>query len=193
MWLAATVLRDGRVLVVGGTAAAPAMPGSFGTTLASAEIFDPASGTWAATGGLIDGRYMHTATLLRDGRVLVAGVGELAEGRDQVPAEIFEPETGTWSETRPMFGRSQPLATLLGGGRVLVVGGGSSHGILLATAEVFDPATGSWTATASMTEVRHWMTATLLLDGSVLVAGGDDEHGDTTLASAELYYPGGGG
>jgi hypothetical protein len=124
-----------------------------------------AARTWTITGSLVTGRYGHTATLLPNGRVLVAGGrGALAS------AELYNPATGTWSETGVLNnGRANHTATLLLNGKVLVAGGGSL------IAEIYDPAGtpgGTWSTTGSLQTGREFHTATLLDDGSVLVAGG---------------------
>src|SRR5436309_11932652 len=85
----ATLLPDGRVLVVGGEHGRD--------PLASAELYDPATGTWSATGSLNTARDSHTATLLPNGNVLVAG-GEATSG-DLASAELYDPATGTWTAT----------------------------------------------------------------------------------------------
>jgi N-acetylneuraminic acid mutarotase len=184
---AATLLHDGRVLVVGGT---------------SAELYDPGTGTWTATGSMATPRLYHTATLLTDGKVLVAGgygpssgilAGTLAS------AELYDPGTGTWSATGSMgTPRADHTATLLSDGRVLIAAGASAlvwgGDTLLASAELYDPGTGTWTATASMVAPREWYTATLLPDGLVLVAGGEGGASKNEWQpSAELYDPGSGG
>jgi N-acetylneuraminic acid mutarotase len=177
----ATLLLDGKVLVAGGLS-------SFAGDgyLASVERYDPGSGTWTATGDLIEARGWHTATLLSDGRVLVAG--GLSSSTDYAPlasAELYDPGSGTWTATGSMIdAREDSTATLLPDGRVLVVG---SH---LTAAELYDPSSGSWTATGNMVTRRRYPTATLLLDGKVLVAGGNSSSGQ--LAAAELYDPGSG-
>jgi choice-of-anchor C domain-containing protein len=126
----ATRLADGRVLVAGGIR---------GSALDSAELFNPATGTWSPAGPLATARFNHTATRLADGRVLVAG------GNDRVApltsAEIFNPATETWSPAGPLAtGRDEHTATPLADGRVLVTGGIIPTGLLsLASAEVYDP------------------------------------------------------
>jgi N-acetylneuraminic acid mutarotase len=156
----------------------------------------PASGTWTATGNMITARGEHTATLLPDGKVLVAG--GIPDNTEQVrlaSAELYDPSTGTWSATGAMTTpRSQHTATLLANGKVLVAGGLCQRGTPLcplgavASAELYDPRTGEWTATGSMTTERYLHSATVLDDGKVLLAGA--EHNDGILASTELYNPG---
>src|SRR5215813_9815331 len=172
----ATLLPDGRVLVAGGCLDNSCPQGAF----ASAELYDPASGTWSATGSMSVGRLFHTATRLLDGRVLVAGGFGSAPG-ELASAEIYDPKTGTWSATgSTSVGTFGFLATRLRDGRVLVAGGGANF----TSAELYDPTTGTWSATGS-SSVGGIGTATLLMDGMVLGA-----NGGTTGTSAELYDPG---
>lgn len=193
-----TVLReDAMVLVAGGlNTSAAGNP-----VLRSAELYDPASGTWRPTGNMVNPRWGFTATQLQDGRVLAAGGG--TEGTESVPratSETYDPSTGTWSQVGDLnLARSFGVATCLAAGGVLVAGGfclpGTSSPVT-ATPEVFDPSTGMWHSTGSMTVPRAAMAfshaAAPLPDGRVLVAGGNSVQNDQTQSSAELYDPGNG-
>jgi Galactose oxidase, central domain/Kelch motif len=176
-------LADGRVLVAGGDRGAP-----FYDATASAERYDPASGTWAPTGSMATARESHTTTVLADDRVLVAG-GEDGQFTIFASAEIYNPASGTWAPTGSMSHiRSGHTATLLSDGRVLVAGG--SDGLPLASAEIYNPASGTWAPTGSMAIARAGHTATLLSDGRVLVAGGmSNSSATSTQASAEIFNP----
>jgi N-acetylneuraminic acid mutarotase len=179
----ATLLQNGEVLVAGGES----FSGTTTNTFASAELYDPATGTWTTTGSLHTARYEQTATLLTNGQVLVAG-GNTGVFVGLASAELYDPATGTWKTTGSMRTvRRGHTMTLLANGQVLVAGGADSAGTYLASAELYDPAHGKWTATGTMNQARESHTATLLTSGQVLVAGGYDSG---YFASAELYDPG---
>jgi N-acetylneuraminic acid mutarotase len=119
-------------------------------------------------------RALHTATLLPDGRLLVAG-GLDASQRVFASAEVFDPSDGTWQSTGSMAKpRIFHTATLLPDGKVLVVGGFGGGFDALGSAEVYDPASGEWSQVGGMAVRRAFHTATLLPDGRVLVAGGGE-------------------
>jgi hypothetical protein len=185
----ATLLPDGHVLISGGvqdvgpgTVPIPLSPG-----IASAELYDPVSGTFTATGSMSNGRAWHTATLLVDGAILVTGTDN--------SAELFSPGTGTFSVAGELSTGYRATATLRNDGTVLVAGG---HPFLsLATAQLFAPESGGFVATGSLISARDGHTATRLADGAVLITGGTSHlrhchrggcfGSDTVLSSAELY------
>jgi WD40 repeat protein len=176
----ATLLPNGKVLVAGGEdTGGPGPP-----VQASAELYDPATGTWSPTGNLAHPRFAHTATLLHSGKVLVAGgYGQYNPVTYIDTAELYDPSTGTWTETGSLIGgRVGHTATLLASNRVLVTGGRNGNGAL-ATAEIYDPATGHWSSTGNLRQPHSGQTATLLPDNRVLIAGG----GTNDSRGAELY------
>jgi len=144
-------------------------------------MYDPTTGSWTVTGSLTAARFVHKATLLPNGKVLVSGGEHENFGDALSSAELFDPVTGNWTTTGSMTAaREGHTATLLLNGKVLIAGGGGLNAIL-SSAELYDPAHGNWTATGSMTDARVAHTATLLPNGKVLMAGG------SFLSSAELY------
>ena len=176
---AAVVLRDGRLLVVGG--------GSGGAPPSAEyqdEIFDPASGVSTLTGLTLQSRDGGTATPLAGGRVLVTGGGSPAVAT----ARIFDPRTGTYVETGSMSRpRSRHAAISLDDGRVLIVGGDGSDEP--PSAELYDPETGTFGPAGPMAVPQATdFSATRLADGRVLLVGGWDD-GDHVLAAAQVYDP----
>jgi hypothetical protein len=186
----ATLLPNGKVLVAGGLAS------NFFSALGSAELYDPASGTWTATGNMRYARSSHTAILLSNGKVLVQGGVEQFDNNGMyraVNAEVYDPANGTWTATGPLPQLHGPSVTLLPNGKVLLAGGQKNNDIMgkdvviYATAELYDPANETYVATGSLGTARIDHTATLLANGKVLVTGGRNSSG--RLTSAELYDP----
>ena len=168
-------LSDGRVLVVGGVGRAASDAATYGVT-ASAEIFDPATGHWAAAGSMSTPRSSYAGAVLMDGRVLVVGgLTTLGNSLETTPsADLFDPKTGRWTATEPMrMARVFHSATVLADGRVLVAGGTSkmSNLTFLATTEIYDPVKGSWTPTGDLVDAPQFHAATRLHDGRVLLVG----------------------
>lgn len=144
------------------------------------------SGTWAHTGSLNFPRIGHSATLLANGQVLVAG-GEDSQSHLIAAAELYNPATGTWTVTGSLTTpRIDHTSTLLANGDVLVAGGVNAG--YTATAELYNPSTGRWSATGSMSVPRAFAGAALLKNGQVLMAGGSNLEG-TSNTTAELYTP----
>ena len=186
---AAVRLRDGRVLICGGTAT-----GQVGGVLASAEIYDPAARTFTPTGSMTVPRAGQTITMLRDGRVLLTGgVKNVGFRSELASAEIYDPASGTFSATGSMsVPREGHTATLLRDGRVLVVGGSDNGTHTLDTAEVYDPSIGAFSRAGHLNQPRVAHVAALLGTGKVLIAGGgrgDMPGGYISYDTAELYNP----
>jgi hypothetical protein len=180
----AILLHNGTVLVVGGMHwTRPrhcfVVCSWYLSALTSAELFHPTTGKFTPTGAMSAPRVFFTATLLRNGKVLIAG-GDNRYGTTYATAQLFDPATGIFTSTGNMsVERSAHTATVLTNGKVLMAGGSG------ATAELFEPATGKFTPTGNMTTSRSFHTATLLSDGEVLLAGGFG----TGASTAEIYDP----
>jgi hypothetical protein len=155
--------------------------------LASIELFDPANNSIRELSPLNEQRSGHTATRLRDGRVLIAGG---YNGEYSRSIELFDPSSGRF---RPAGFLSEPrsdhTATLLPDGQVLFIGGVGPGWTFLRTAELYDPATGRSEAVSPMAVPRNAHTATLLDDGLVLVVGGHNGRREAmeVYGSAETF------
>jgi WD40 repeat protein len=172
----ATLLNNGKVLMTGG---------------ANAELYDPATGTFTATGAYAYAVSALVLTLLADGRVLITGCTDHDHYCEDTPADVgqlYDPATNTFSLTGA-YGFLGGTATLLTNGKVLFAGGATEFSSW-PYAKLYDPSTGTFTPTGDMTHARDIHTATLLPDGRVLITGGElvysDGHSDP---SAELYDP----
>jgi hypothetical protein len=179
----ATLLPNGKVLIAGGTE----YLGLTSTILASAELYDPVTGKFTATGSMGADRTNHTATLLKNGDVLIAGGWSCPRSSCSTAvalasAELYDPKTGKFHSTGSMFAaRAQATATLLADGRVLMTGGVRPP----ETAELYDPTSGQFVRTGkvdSFSDVNA--AATLLPNGEVLLTGSGAD-----IRAAYLYAP----
>ena len=186
------LLHDGRVLSMGGCADVGGSSGQFFVCqgVPDAELYDPLAGSWSPTGSMAAPRNLFTATVLQDGRVLVANGSDSNPDNPQwiLPAELYDPASGQFQITGSVsVGRSFTSATLLADGRVLIAGGMTTGAAYLDAAEVYDPASGTFAATGSMSAPRAGHSATLLPDGRVLIVGGFNR--DENVATVEIYDP----
>jgi hypothetical protein len=185
----ATLLTNDKVLIAGG--ARDRSPNGNNLPVASAELYDPSSGTFTATGSMATSRLGHTATLLPNGKVLIAGgADDISPDGYYLPvasAELYDPSSGTFTATGDMTApRFEHNATLLADGRVLTAGGYlifAGHSVFPPEAELYDPPTGTFTSIGNLDTGHDWPSTTLLADGRVLIVG----------SSAQLYNPGTGG
>jgi hypothetical protein len=200
VWSETGAVPPGLVFSADGTlSGTPTATGSFPITVmvkdALGQIASPQDFTirilahgFKATGSMGTARSEHTATLLGNGQVLVAGGRSFETGLVTDTAELFDPNDGSFVTTGSMtmvrFGHT---ATLLTNGKVLITGGADANE-RSASAELFDPATGTFTSTGGMGTARLAHRATLLDDGTVLVTGGNDA-GINPVSSAELFDP----
>ena len=174
----ATLLRNGKVLVAGG--------GSFGCespcSTASAELYDPATGTFALTGSMTVPRAEARALLLRTGEVLLVGGAPVSEGSPLLSAELYEPTKGTFVSLGATHLTDATQITLLNDGRALVVGSSGT--------DLYEPSTRHFTSTGVMTVPRGKFGGALLPDGRVLIAGGQaGGPWGMRVTSTQIYDP----
>ena len=180
----ATLLDDGKVLIVGGL-------GPGGEPREQAEVYDPSLNQWVGVDPpMTDARVYHSATKLPDGRVLVAGGEDNGSTTYYRTVEIYNSTLDQkWQGARSMIAeRSKFTATLLDDGKVLIVGGSGNCGLGCArsTAEIYDPASDTWTYTRGrLNSSRHSHQAIKLSNGNVLIGGGND--GSNQLLTTEIY------
>jgi hypothetical protein len=190
-----TLLQDGMVLVAGGGEFNMSSDGESNPPLKSAELWDPATGQWTKTGDMTEPRGFQTATLLQDGKVLMAGGSESTNG---TTAELYDPGSRAFAATGSLqHARLFHTATLLNDGKVLIVGGsgqqldlsgGTSEPVLVS--ELYDPGAGTFTETGALATARLFHSAVRLADGRVAVIGGVSSEGLQTPATpVEVYDP----
>lgn len=191
---------DGSVLIVGGY-------DNHSNVLSSAELYNPVTKTFTATGKMHSPRFRHTATLLDNGMVLITGGASKLSSENNInpalnTAELYNPKTGTFTLTKtPMTAyREAHAASLLQDGTVLLTGGQDNHFLIENSAEIFNPTTGTFSSTSPegcagipapagcMSSGRDFHLSQTLPDGRVLIAGGINS-AFTTIATAELYNP----
>jgi hypothetical protein len=181
----ATLLNSGKVLIAGGFSTVGST-----TDLFSAELFDPAAGTFSVVGSMQAARARHAATLLTSGKVLLTGGDlNLAQNPHNIWSELFDPSTNTFSAGPQMaYYRVGHSAVGLNDGTVLVLGGvDGSTNIYLAAAELYNPSINAFTSVGSMQYARSRTAAVLMSDSRVFVAGGINSIG--VVDSAEIYSP----
>lgn len=175
---AGITLSDGRILVAGGAT----YVNSTYTSLASAEIYDPASGQWSAVGNLSGTQYMAGGLALPNGRAMVFGAGS----NTSYSAEVFDPASGSFTRTGGMLYPATYFGMLaLPDGRVLKMGGMTASGFITSV-EIWNPATNTWSTAGNLLGGRAEIAPTLLANGKVLVAGGRNAGYNV---SAEIYDP----
>jgi len=157
--------------------------------LALATYTSPRPGSIIPTGNPVQARFAHTATLLQNGRVLIAG-GMERNGVWLNSAELWDPDTERFIASGKMLARrAGATATLLPNGQVLIAGGSDGSAPNLASAELFDPRNGQFTRAGDMLGPRSHAAAILLRSGKVLIAGGNASGDNEQLATAEIYDP----
>lgn len=174
-----TILDNGKILITGGWY----FDGSQAEFVKECEIYDPIINEWSIVDSLSIGRLYHSATFLKDGRVLV--IGGLSPNSWLKSCEIFDPTTGQWSLTDSLsIERGDHSAVVLPDGKVLVTGGGNLNNLAILSCELYDPVTESWEVVGS-TDFPHTAHSSILLSDSLIMLVG----GAIGPASGELFSP----
>lgn len=192
----ATVLNDGRVLITGGKSGTPLNE----VVLDTAEIYDPATASFKAvtcpvgsstsTDCMTSPRTGHTATLLGNGQVLIAGGATTINGAVTNSAELFDPTLNAFTSVASAMSDSRELdaAVLLNNGTVLIAGGIDNFAAVTVSADLFDPATSTFSAVqSSLFTGRFGLTATILNNGKALIAGGGPTEADLYTQRTGLF------
>lgn len=182
-----TLLPNGKVLIAGGFAGSGGESNPYSTT----ELYNPRTSTFESAASMSIGRSGHTATLLKNGAVLIVA-GWTGRYAVRNSAELYDPAANKFTPTGNLvIERADNTATLLADGRVLITGGVDRQENALNSCEIYDPATGKFALTGSMANPRGAHTATLLANGKVLIVGGGSGHypSQTIYRDAELYDP----
>jgi hypothetical protein len=183
LWYTSTLLNDGRVLLTG---CRMNIPGNLACGSGATEIYDPGTNTFSSASPLSPWDDVYTATLLTNGKVLIAGSDEMDGPAD---ALLFDPTATVYIPSGTTAGTHEfSAAVRLTDGTVLITGGQMWGGSGNAEADLYDPSTAEFTSLGIMNHGRHNHTATLLQDGTVLIAGGWTGWPASTN-TAELYKP----
>ncbi len=184
-WAGATLLQNGQVLVFGG------MPEFGGPYWSSANLYDPTSATWSATGSMLSIKDNFAETLLASGEVLVAGGGTQCCYAFLNTSEIYNPTTGTWSASGELLDSvAWNYSVLLSNGKVLMAGGLDHNNTVLDETELYDPTTGIWSASGSLNIARMTPVLVVLGSGQVVAIGGSPlSYPQTATAAVEIYDP----
>lgn len=178
-------LSNGRVLITGGRSTHSSSP----TSLFTSELFDFRTRTWSMASSLSTGRHAHSATVLSNGTVLVAG--GVAGSTTLSSAQVYSPSNGIWTTVGSLAtARAGHKAVRLNDGRVLVVGGSSNSGVGVSAAELYSASSSGW-STAGTGPGCSSHTATMLTNGNVLVICG--ETNGASMLTASIYSPQSGG
>jgi Kelch motif/Galactose oxidase, central domain len=169
----ATLLSTGKVLVAGGNT--NTLGGQYSVTLNTAELYDPGTNTWSAAAAMPFTAQQHTATLLANGTVIIAGGVDTSTGYASGGTALYTPATNTWSQLATMNdARIEHAAMLLSNGQILITGGVNAFNLYypVGPSELYNPANNTWTVAAPLNLPRYQHSSTALSDGRVMIVGG---------------------